>query len=301
MENKAEGMLAKTALFSAALIWGSSFFIMKSTLDNIPVYYLLTLRFATAAIILALIFIKRLRLFNFDYLLKGSVMGFFLFCAYIFQTFGLLYTTPGKNAFLTAGYCIIVPFLSWLTSGIRPGIHNVLSAIICVAGIGFVSLNETLSIGAGDALTLVCAFFYAAHIVAVARFSHAHDIFLLTIIQFASAAVLSSVCALLFDTFRQSIPSASLYSLLYLCLFATALALLLQNLGQKYTETSTAAIILSLEAVFAVLFSIVFYQETLTLRIALGFALIFGAVIISQLNCLSSSGSYKRVPSVQRK
>lgn len=276
------GLLAKGLILLAALIWGSSFFVMKNTVDSIPVYYLLAIRFSVAAMILPLVFMKRLRLMNIDYLLKGTYMGVLLFCAYVFQTIGLIGTTPGKNAFLTTVYCIIVPFLYWYSSGIRPDIFNISASFVCVTGIGLVSLNEGFSIGTGDALTLVCGLFFALHIVAVARFSPGRDIFLLTVIQFASAAVLGWIFGYLFNTFPASISSASAYSLVYLCFFATTVALLLQNVGQKYTNASTAAIILSLESVFGVLFSIIFYQETLTLRIALGFALIFAAVIISE-------------------
>jgi drug/metabolite transporter (DMT)-like permease len=282
MDIKTKGLLGKGLLFCTTLIWGSSFFIMKNTVDSIPVYYLLAIRFSSAAIILPLVFMKRLRLLNLDYLRKGLLLGVFLFCAYVFQTFGLMETTPGKNAFLTTVYCIIVPFLYWGWSGIRPDIYNISASIICVIGIGLVSLNESLAMGRGDALTLVCGLFYALHIVAVARFAPGRDIFLLTIIQFAGAAILSWVFGLLFNTFPGSISTSSAVSLIYLCFFATTIALLLQNIGQKYTTAATAAIILSLESVFGVLFSIIFYHEVLTLRIALGFALIFAAVFISE-------------------
>ena len=281
MNIKTTSLLAKTALFGATLIWGSSFFIMKNTLDTIPVYYLLAIRFSTAALILPLVFFNSLRLINPGYILKGAVMGGLLFCAYAFQTIGLSGTTPGKNAFLTAVYCIIVPFLYWLSSGKRPHFHHISASFLCLIGVGLVSLNESLAIGKGDALTLVCGLFYAMHIVAVARFSPGRDIILLTIIQFAGAALLGWIFGLAFEIFPDRITSSSALSLFYLCFFATTLALLLQNVGQKYTHPSTAAIILSLESVFGCLFSLVFYHEQITLIIALGFAMIFGAVIIS--------------------
>lgn len=281
MNIKTRGLLAKAALFCATLIWGSSFFVMKNTVNDIPVYYLLAIRFSAAALILPLVFIKRLRFMSLNCLIKGFFLGGLLFCAYAFQTFGLIGTTPGKNAFLTAVYCIIVPFLYWFISRVRPDMYNISASLVCLAGIGLVSLNGGMSMSGGDALTLVCGLFYALHIVAVARYSQGCDIILLTIMQFAGAALCGWVLGLLFNTFPAGISSSSVVSLVYLCLFATTLALLLQNVGQKYTHPSTAAIILSLESVFGVLFSIVFYGETLTLRIATGFALIFTAVIIS--------------------
>ncbi len=110
MNTKHTKLYAKLLLLGATLIWGSSFFIMKNTLDSVPVFYLLFMRFLVAAIVLTVISYKKLSLINWDYVLKGSIMGTLLLCGYIAQTFGLLYTTPGKNSFLTAAYCIMVPF-----------------------------------------------------------------------------------------------------------------------------------------------------------------------------------------------
>lgn len=294
MNTKHAGMYAKLMLFGATLIWGSSFFIMKNTLDSVPVFYLLFFRFFVAAIVLVIISFKKLAQLNRDYLIKGSVMGVLLLCGYIAQTFGLLYTTPGKNSFLTAAYCILVPFLNWAVAKMRPDIHNIAAAVVCVGGIGLVSMGSDFSIGIGDALTLLCAVFYALHIVCVAKFSQERDIFLLTAIQFASAAALSGVFALGFEKFPLDIGAGAVWSLAYLCLFATAAALLLQNVGQKYTPPAAAALILSLESVFGVLFSIVFYHEQLTLRIALGFVLIFAAVIISETKLRFPARAAKR-------
>jgi drug/metabolite transporter (DMT)-like permease len=274
--------MAKAALFGATLIWGSSFFLMKNTLDSIPIFYLLAIRFTGASVILALAFIKSLGHLNKEYLKMGSIMGGLLFCAYTLQTIGVAGTTPGKNAFLTAVYCIIVPFLYWGCAKKRPDIYNVTASVICVAGIGLVSLGQDFTICAGDAFTLAGGFFFAAHIIAVASFSRGRDIFLLTIIQFACAAVLGWIFGFLFNSFPAQISPGAIASLVYLCVCATAIALLLQNIGQKYTPPSTAAIILSLESVFGVLFSILFYHEVLTDRIAIGFALIFIAVLLSE-------------------
>ena len=113
MSDKTMRMLAKPMLFAAALIWGTSFFIMKNALDVMPVFFLLAVRFTAGAFLLALIAWKRWKVFTPDYLWRGAIIGAFLFLAYSVQTFGLARTTPSKNAFLTAVYCVIVPFLTW--------------------------------------------------------------------------------------------------------------------------------------------------------------------------------------------
>ena len=277
--------LAKPMLFAAAFIWGSSFFIMKGAVDVIPTFYLLAIRFTGGAALLSLVFFRKWRMLTRDYLWRGAVIGGFLFLAYSIQTFGLAETTTSKNAFLTAVYCVIVPFLYWLFAHRRPDRYNILAAVLCVTGVGLVSLNDALSVNRGDVLTLICAVFYAAHIVAVAKVSPGKDIYLLTIFQFFWAAVYAWVCGLLFQDFP---PAATLLSadlliqMAYLVVMATTVALLFQNVGQVWSDPASAAVILSLESVFGVLCSVLFYGDPVTPRLLAGFALIFVAVVCSE-------------------
>ena len=276
--------LAKPMLFCAAFIWGSSFFIMKNTLDVIPTFYLLAIRFTAGAVLLSLAFWKKWKEMRVDYLWRGAVIGGFLFLAYSVQTFGLTGTTPSKNAFLTAVYCVIVPFLYWLVARRKPDRYNIAAALLCVTGVGLVSLTEELSITWGDWLTLLCAVFYAAHIVAVAKVSPGRDIYLLTIFQFAFAALYAWICGL----FTGDFPAAALAQpqvllpMAYLCVMATTVALLFQNVGQVWSDPVSASVILSLESVFGVLCSVIFYHDPVTPRLMAGFALIFVAVICSE-------------------
>jgi drug/metabolite transporter (DMT)-like permease len=274
--------IAKPLIVLAAIIWGASFVIMKDTLDNLPPLFLLAFRFLIAAVLLAAIFYKRLKAMDRRYFLYGSVMGILLFFAYMTQTYGLAGTTPGKNAFLTASYCIIVPFLNWIVEKKRPDRYNISAALLCVAGIGLVSLTTSLTMTQGDALTLVCGFFYASHIIAVNAFSKKRDIFLLTVVQFITAGAVSLILAVLFDTMPGTLPRGAAIQLLYLSVAATAFALLFQNVGQKYTEPTAASVLLSLEAPFGVLYSVLFYAERPAARMIAGFVLIFLAVLCSE-------------------
>lgn len=284
MNNHSRSLNAKLALFGATLIWGGSFLIVKNSMDVMQPHALLAFRFTIGCFLLGIIFHKRFRQLNKDYFLKGGALGVFLFLAYSLQTIGITDTTPGKNAFLTAIYVVIVPFLFWAVDKKKPDTYNIIAALVSIIGIGLVSLNGDFSIRMGDALTLVGGVVYAVHMVAVAKFSQHKDPILLTIIQFAIAAVLSWVITLLFE----DVPKPemwgmqSIIGLLYLAVFATAVALLLQNIGQKYTNPAPAAIILSLESVFGVVFSVIFLYEQISIRLFLGFCLIFVAVIISE-------------------
>ena len=159
-------------------------------------------------------------------------------------------------------------------------------AVICVVGIGMVSLSNeggALSINSGDALTLVGGFFFAAHIVAVNKYAEGRDIFLITTLQFAFFGAWSWVGALLFrEPFPTDLSGSAVFAMVYLVIFSSCGALLFQNIGQKYTAPSTAAVLLSLEAPFGVLASIVVGEEDLNAVMVLGFVLIFVAVLCSE-------------------
>lgn len=274
--------LAKIALFAATLIWGSSFVMVKDITDVWPPAFLLAVRFGCACLLLALIFHKQLKVLNKDYLISGSIIGIMLFLAYYTQTVGITDTTPGKNAFLTAVYCVLVPFLFWAVDKARPDKFNIIAAVLCIAGIGLVSLTGSFTIGFGDSLTLVGGFFFACHMVCVAKFTRGKNPLVISILQFGTAAVCSWPVTLFAEPTPTDFSLPVIGSALYLSVFCTAVALSLQTFGQKYSHPASAAIILSFESVFGVIFSVILYHEPLTAKIVAGFALIFIAVIISE-------------------
>lgn len=282
MNDTLKRILPKFALFSAAMIFGSSFFIVKNTVDIFPTNFLLAIRFTIGCLLLCALFPRKLRQMDRACLWQGTVLGLLIFAGYCIQTIGLTDTTPGKNAFLTASYCILVPFLHWVVDKRRPDLYNFSAAFLCLTGIGLVSFDGSFSMRFGDAMTLVSALFFAAHIVAGARFGGKSDPILLTILQFGTAAVCSWVLGFTTETFPKEIPLNAVLGLLYLAVFATTLALLLQNVGLKYADPTSGAILLSLESVFGVLFSMIFYHEQLNFRLTAGFLLIFVAVILSE-------------------
>lgn len=275
-------ILARCVLFAAAFFWGSSFFIMKNTVDVFPPNYLLAIRFTVASALLAVVFHKRLKKIDKTYIRSGFIIGLSLFLGYFFQTYGLEGTTPGKNAFLTATYCVIVPFMYWAVDKTKPDAYNLTAAFICLIGIGFVSITSSFSMGWGDGLTILSGVFYALNMISVSRHSRDLDVIVLTVIQFAFVALFCWIGALLFETWPAAVSAGSIVSLLYLAVVVTGVAFLFQNLGLKWENPTTASIILSLESVFGVLFSILFYGESVTPRLLLGFVLIFFAVILSE-------------------
>ena len=235
-----------------------------------------------AAALLLLAAGKRLKTLGRDGLRGGVLLGVCLAAAYIFQTYGLKYTTPGKNAFLTATYCVLVPFMVWAFFKRRPNAANIIAAFMCVFGIGLVSLSGTSPFNIGDALTLVCGIFYALQIILTERFIGDCDALSLTGVEFGTAAVICLAGALIFESAPVGLSLELWGSIAYMGVMCTALCFFLQTWGMRYTPSSTAAVIMTFESVFAIIISVIFYDEPVTVRLICGFTLIIASVIISE-------------------
>jgi drug/metabolite transporter (DMT)-like permease len=278
-----QNILAKSALLTVAMVWGSSLIVVKSSTDTIPPNFLLALRFTIACITLCLIFHRKFKLLNKDYLRCGFIIGLCLFAAYCSQTIGVIFAMPGKSAFISSSYCVIVPFLFWIVDKKRPNKYNLVAAFFCTIGIIAASVTKNFSITKGDSLALLSAFLFAAHIVSVAVYGKSKDPILITILQFGFSALFSWIVSLLLEQPAKTVWTLSnVGGVLYLALACTALSLLLQNVGQKYTDPSSASLLLSMESVFGIFFSVIFFHETVNIRLTLGFILILIAIIISE-------------------
>jgi len=280
--DKKNAVLGRAALLLTTLIWGTSFVVLKNTLNSVPALYTLAFRFSGAAILMLPFILKDIKKLDKKYILNGALMGAFLFGGYTVQTYGLFFTTPSKNAFLTTSYCVLVPYVSWAIEKKHPNAYNVSAAIICLIGVGFVSLKNDFSVGIGDILTVCCGLFYAVHMVLTSKYVKGRSVLLLTTVQFAMAGLLAWVSALMTSPFPSSISAGNVWSMAYLCVFCTAICFGLQTFGQKHTPSSTASIIITLESVFGAAFSVLIYHEELSLRLIIGFVLIFAAVFICE-------------------
>lgn len=277
-------LTGKFMLLGSALIWGSSFVIMKNAVDFLTPHVLLSIRFILSTLFMSLLFFRQLKNIKLSDLRGGFFAGLALFCAFTIQTFGLRLTTPGKNAFLTAIYCTVVPFLSWFWLKKKPDGYQWLAAVLCFVGVGLVSLDSSLNINIGDIYTLIGGVLYGMHILICEKAMQKTTPIIVTTLQFAFAGIFSLISALLFEdiTIIRQIDSSVILQILYLAFFATTVAYIFQNSGQKRVNECTAALILSLESVFGVMFSILLKAEVLNIQIALGFAVIFVAIIISE-------------------
>lgn len=274
---------ATLALLLTAAIWGSAFVFQKFAADELSASFIVAARFSAAGVITALATIKKWDRIDRGYLLGGLATGITMSLGTWLQTAAMTFgTSPGKSAFLTAAYCVIVPFLYWLVRGEKPRANHLLSAVICLVGIGLISLNGEGGVTLGDGITLVCSVVFAANIVSISIFCEGRDPMLLTMLQICVAALCGWVGILIFGGMPEHISMGAAGNVLYLALFSTALCLSLQSIGLKYTNPTVGTILLSLESVFGVLFSVLLYGETVTLRMAVGFAVVFAAVLLAQ-------------------
>ncbi|MDR3265462.1 MAG: DMT family transporter [Synergistaceae bacterium] len=269
-------------VFCAAL-WGLGFVAMKEALDAYPTFWILFFRFGLATLLMGVLFLRRIRQARRRDLIGGAAIGCFLFLGMGIQTLGLNYTTAGKQAFLTASYVVMVPFLAWGTRKIFPGWTAMLGAVICFSGMGLLISDAAGPLNVGDVLTVVSALFFAMQIIAIASFAAEGDPLVLTFTQFFVTALLSLAAAPLAGSPLVFQGGRGVPEILFAALFCTFLCFLIQNVAQKYTTSTHASILLGLESVFGVLSGIVLLGETFTLRMGVGCALIFGAVLLVEL------------------
>ena len=278
-------LLADGILLLTALIWGSGFVVMKNTLDSLPPAAIIALRYAIASVIVSILFRKHLKGLTRGDAARGVLVGLLLGSAYIVQTIGLSYTTAGKNAFLTTVYVLLVPFGCYMLFRQKLRSANFMAAGMMMLGIGLLSLDgESGGLNIGDILTLCAGGLFAAHIIAVDRCQKKTDMYALIVLQFAVAAIVGVVYHLLFERGMPVVFSpGSVGGLLYLSVFSTTIAMSLQNIGQSMAPASHASILLSLESVFGAAFSCLLLGERLTHKMALGFVVIFAALLVSEL------------------
>ncbi len=276
-----------------AIMWGSGFVGMAIGLEHFTVFQLMAGRFTLATLLLCVIFYKKLKIFNWSIVWKGALLGGILFFAFVLQTYGLSYTTPSKNAFLTSINVLIVPIIAFIVYKRGFDRYEVMAAIIAVIGIGFLSLTNSFTIQIGDFLSILCAIAFAFDIFYTNVFVKKEDALALTIVQFMTASILSIIGVVLLGEIPTSINKEGFLILLYLAVFCTLVAYVCQNIGMQYANPTKSAIILSMEALFGTLFSVWILHELLTGRMIIGCVLILVAVLVAEIKPRFNWGAIK--------
>lgn len=274
----ADGMLLVTAI-----VWGSGFVITAIALEYLTAYQVMAGRFLLASIILTVIFGYKLKKASKSVIWKGILLGSILYIAFALQTVGLQYTTPSKNAFLTAVNVIIVPIIALAVYKRRIDGYEIIGSLIAIVGIGFLSLQGSLTMNIGDALSLACAVAFAFDIFCTNLFVQKEDAIALTIIQFITASFLGVMVVISQGDIPTTLEKEAIYSIVYLAIFSTTLAYLFQNIANQYASATKAAIILSTESFFGMVLSVIFLHEVLTSRMVIGAVLILLAILIAEV------------------
>ncbi|MGE7842619.1 DMT family transporter [Lysinibacillus sp. NPDC093712] len=274
----ADGMLLTTAI-----VWGSGFVITAIALEYLTAYQVMAGRFLLASIILTVIFGYKLKKATKSVVWKGVLLGTILYIAFALQTVGLQYTTPSKNAFLTAVNVIVVPLIAYAVYKRRIDGYEIIGSIIAIVGIGCLSLQGSLTMNIGDALSLACAVAFAFDIFCTNLFVQKEDAIALTIIQFITASAIGILVVVSQGDIPASLEKEAIYSLIYLGIFSTTIAYLFQNVANQYTSATKAAIILSTESFFGMVLSVIFLHEVLTSQMVIGAVLILLAILIAEV------------------
>ena len=284
---KNKDKLGVLLLIIVAIIWGSGFIASQMALDaNVSPQLLMMVRFVIATIVIGLCFFKRIKSnMKKSDIVSGSLIGLFLFLAFYIQVVALQYTTPSNNAFLTAANVVMVPFIWWAITKKAPSGKIFASSLLCLMGIGILSLKigQGMQFGGGDLLTLLGAFFFACQIVSTGKVAEKMDTTVIVFLQFMVAAILSTILFLVTDrnidpllTIEGALP------LIFLGVCSTCLCYFLQTVAQKYVDSAKAAIILGTEALFGTLFSVAMGYDMITMNMVVGGGVIMLALIMTE-------------------
>lgn len=279
----------------ATVIWGFAFVAQRIGAQFIGPFTFNGIRFGLGAVsLIPLILYLRIRngkatgesnkqdKITFRQLWQGMLTGTVLFAGAALQQIGLGSTTVGKAAFITGFYIVLVPIFGiFLKSKTSKAVW--ISAVLSIAGLFLISVTDESSVSIGDVYELIGAFFWSAHILLIHRLTQKMDPLRLSLIQFISCSVLSLFCGLLFEDYSKIDFVQALIPILYGGCASVGIAYTLQVFGQKYAKPSHAAIILSLESVFAVIGGFLLLGETMSLRGYIGCILMLSGVLLSQL------------------
>jgi len=271
-------VLAPWALLTVAAMWGISFVWMKDILDQQDVYSFLVSRFAVAALVMIVVNPRFLKKLNRKIAAKGALIGTALGLGYIFQTLGLERTTPAITGFITGLYVVLTPLIGALILKEKLTIQAWFYIALATVGLGVLSISG-FSIGTGELFVLISAFLFAAHILLLSRWSKDFDAYTLTFVQLLTCAIVSGIPASINGFIAP--PDLQVWAVvIFTAVFATFFAFVIQTWAQARISATKVAVILTMEVVFAALFSVALGAEPLTLRILLGGSMVLVAMIM---------------------
>ena len=282
--HKPAEFFADLSLLFVAIIWGSTFIIVKQSVEYIPVFSFLFMRFALAGMLLIFINAPKLKAIDKGVLTDGIMLGIALFLAYAFQTFALTVTSASITAFITGLFVVFVPVLSSIFLKKLPRQEAMIGVVFATIGLAFITLQGKFFVSFGEFLAFVCAFFIAIHIILTDKLSRRNDFGLLTMVQVNMVALFSLIFSLFLDpcVIPRHFNNQLIFSLIINSVFATVVAFVIQTSMQKHTTPTKAAIIFIMEPVSSAFFSYWIGGELLTAKQYVGTSFILLAMVFTE-------------------
>ncbi|TIC88666.1 DMT family transporter [Nocardioides sp. GY 10113] len=285
MGERRTSLLATAALLGMTAAWGSSFYLTKDLLEHVPAIDFLAVRFALAGLVLLAVAPRAVGRLSLEVRRRAFVLGLVYGAAQLMQTVGLAHTAASVSGFVTGLYVVLTPLLAAVVLGTRITGATWGAVLLATTGLGVLTLDG-LSIGYGEAVTLVGAVLYAVHIVGLAAWSSAADALGMTIVQVLVIAGTCLAGALLTGRIGEVVlpqHAGDWVSLVYMALIPGAAAMLAQTWAQAHLPATRSAIIMSSEPVFATVFAVLLGGESTTSRMLLGGALVLVAMVVTEL------------------
>ena len=291
-------VLGNILLILTAFIWGTAFVGQRQGMEHMGPITFNACRMALAALTIgtfSLVLRKRgaqkqqdipeqcMKEYHRNTVIGGICCGFFLTMAALFQQMGMVYTTAGKGGFITAMYILLVPVINWILFKRKSRPLVWIAVLMGIVGIYLLCVTEGLKLGKGDALVMVCPFFFAGHILCCDRFVQCANPVELSAVQFLTVTVLSTAMAFIFENPSWQQVAAAVVPIVWLGVLSSGTGYTLQMIAQQYTDPTVASLLMSLEAVFAVLAGAVLLGERMTARELIGAAIMFAAIILVQI------------------
>jgi drug/metabolite transporter (DMT)-like permease len=277
-----KGVVADLLLVLICLFWGMSFIMVKTAIKELDLYWFLFLRFALATAILLVVFAGRLRRFTVPTFRDGFILGSVLFSAFVLQTIGLKFTSASNAGFITGLHVILVPFILAVFFRRMPAATATMGAAICAAGLFLLTVGDDFSINRGDVWVIACAVSVAFHVILTGWYAVKHDVYLIAIAQMVAMTTWAGASAVTVGHVPDGLSGYVIVAIVFLAIFATAFNFTVQTWAQQYTSPTRAAVIFTMEPVFAAIFAYWWGGEVLKSRGYIGAALILVGIILSE-------------------
>lgn len=281
-KNRKVEVVASIILAVVALVWGTTYAVIKDTLSVVQPFSLMMFRFGFSALILSLMYLKKFKTIKSVDLKRGVIIGIFMFLAFYFLIVSIRFTTASKFSFIVGAYVLIVPFLSWVINKTKLDRYAIVGAILATIGLAFLTMERGAVFNLWDLVAGCCSFFFAAHMIAIEKYSGDSDPILLTIIQFITTAVLFIILTGIKEGYDFMVLPEIKWTLGYLVIISTIIPFAIQNIVQRYISSTSTALILTLQSAFGSIFAVYYLDERMTKQMIIGCLLIFIAIVFQE-------------------